>query len=198
MGGLVEDLLLLAELDRGRPLRAEPVELRRLCADAVGDSNAVANDHVLSLEPGNPVVVVGDPERLAQVAHNLVRNALAHTPPGTEVRVSAGSDGRMGFMRVADNGPGIPAVEASRVFDRFYQADRSRSGAGTGLGLAIVRAIAEALGGSAEVSPTPGRGATLTVRIPLDPTHPAGPTPAAPPPSPSSVAPPSPASPQLR
>ena len=198
MGGLVEDLLLLAELDRGRPLRAEPVELRRLCADAVGDSNAVANDHVLSLEPGNPVVVVGDPERLAQVAHNLVRNALAHTPPGTEVRVSAGSDGRMGFMRVADNGPGIPAVEASRVFDRFYQADRSRSGAGTGLGLAIVRAIAEALGGSAEVSPTPGRGATLTVRIPLDPTHPAGPTPAAPSPSPSSVAPPSPASPQLR
>jgi len=106
----------------------------------------------------------------------------------------------MGFMRVADNGPGIPVVEASRVFDRFYQSDRSRSGAGTGLGLAIVRAIAEALGGSAEVSPTPGHGATLTVQIPLDPTHPAGPTPAAPPPSssPSSVAPPSPASSQLR
>jgi len=197
----------LAELDRGRPLRAEPVELRRLCADAVGDSNAVANDHVLSLEPGNPVVVVGDPERLAQVAHNLVRNALAHTPPGTEVRVSAGSDGAMGFMRVVDDGPGIPAAGASRVFDRFDQADPSRSGAGTGLGLAIVRAIAEALGGSAEVSPTPGRGATLTVRIPLDPTHPAGPAPAAPPRSPSSVpspspssasAPSSPASPQLR
>jgi two-component system OmpR family sensor kinase len=162
-----------------------------LCADAVEDSNAVASDHVLSLEPGHSVVVVGDPERLAQVAHNLVRNALAHTPPGTEVRVSAGSDGAMGFMRVADNGPGIPAAEASRVFDRFYQADRSRSGAGTGLGLAIVRAIAEALGGSAEVSPTPGRGATLTVRIPLDPTHPTGPTPAAPPPSPSSVRTPS-------
>jgi two-component system OmpR family sensor kinase len=168
MGGLVEDLLLLAELDRGRPLRAEPVELRRLCADAVGDTNAMPHDHVLTLEPGGPVVVLGDAERLAQVAHNLVRNALAHTPPGTVVRVSAGAAGSMGYLRVADNGPGIPTAEAGRVFDRFYQADPSRSSAGTGLGLAIVRAIAEALGGSAEVSPTPGGGATLTVRIPLD------------------------------
>ena len=86
MGGLVEDLLLLAELDRGRPLRAEPVDLHRICADAVGDSNAVAHGHHLTLEPGPPVVVLGDGERLAQVAHNLVRNALAHTPPGTEVQ----------------------------------------------------------------------------------------------------------------
>ena len=90
MGGLVEDLLLLAELDRGRPLRSEPVDLHRVCADAVDDSNAVPHDHHLTLEPGPPVVVVGDGERLAQVAHNLVRNALAHTPPGTEVTVSTG------------------------------------------------------------------------------------------------------------
>ena len=90
MGGLVEDLLLLAELDRGRPLRAEPVDLQRICTDAVDDSNAVAHAHHLTLQPGPPVVVVGDAERLAQVAHNLVRNALAHTPPGTEVVVSTG------------------------------------------------------------------------------------------------------------
>jgi two-component system OmpR family sensor kinase len=171
MGGLVEDLLLLAELDRGRPLRAEPVDLRRLGADAVGDSNALAHEHDLALEDGPAVVVRGDPERLAQVAHNLVRNALAHTPPGTPVRVSTGTTGSMGFIRVADNGPGIPPAVATRVFDRFYQGDPSRSNAGTGLGLAIVRAIAEASGGSAEVSPTPGHGATLTVSIPLDPTH---------------------------
>ena len=82
MGGLVEDLLLLAELDQGRPLRAEPVDLQRLCADAVGDSSAVALDHRFSLVPGRPVVVEGDSERLAQVAHNLVRNAVAHTPTG--------------------------------------------------------------------------------------------------------------------
>ena len=90
MGGLVEDLLLLAELDRGRPLRAEPVDLHRICTDAVDDSNAVPHGHQLTLQPGPPVVVVGDDERLAQVAHNLVRNALAHTPPGTEVVVSTG------------------------------------------------------------------------------------------------------------
>ena len=96
MGGLVDDLLLLAELDRGRPLRAEPVDLHRICADAVGDSNAVPHGHHLSLAPGAPVVVIGDGERLAQVAHNLVRNALAHTPPGTDVTVSTGVAGSHG------------------------------------------------------------------------------------------------------
>jgi two-component system OmpR family sensor kinase len=123
--------------------------------------------------------VVGDAERLAQVAHNLVRNALAHTPAGTSVRVSTGISGRMGFVEVADDGPGIPSEEADRVFDRFYQADRSRSGGGTGLGLAIVRAIAEALGGSAEVvvrgqtgsGSGSTSGATLRVKIPLAASH---------------------------
>jgi len=171
MGGLVEDLLLLAELDRGRPLRAEPVDLQRICADAVGDSNAVAHGHHLVLEPGPPVVVLGDGERLAQVAHNLVRNALAHTPPGTEVSVSTGVAQKMGYIRVSDNGPGIPRAEAARVFDRFYQGDPSRSASGTGLGLAIVRAIAEALHGTAEVLQTEGPGATLVVKIPLAATH---------------------------
>jgi two-component system OmpR family sensor kinase len=171
MGGLVEDLLLLAELDRGRPLRAEPVDLQRICADAVGDSNAMAHGHHLLLEPGPPVVVLGDAERLAQVAHNLVRNALAHTPPGTEVTVSTGVAQKMGYVRVSDDGPGIPSEVAARVFDRFYQGDPSRSAPGTGLGLAIVRAIAEALHGTAEVVPTPGAGATLVVKIPLAATH---------------------------
>ena len=171
MGGLVEDLLLLAELDRGRPLRSEPVDLHRICADAVGDCNAVAHGHQLTLEPGGPVIALGDGERLAQVAHNLVRNALAHTPAGTEVKVSTGVAGSMGWIEVSDNGPGIPPGEAVRVFDRFYQSDPSRSYSGTGLGLAIVRAIAKALHGSAEVVATPGPGATLVVQIPLAPTH---------------------------
>jgi two-component system OmpR family sensor kinase len=171
MGGLVEDLLLLAELDRGRPLRAEAVDLHRTCANAVDDSNAVPHGHHLALEPGAPVVVVGDGERLAQVAHNLVRNALAHTPPGTDVTVSTGVAERMGYIQVSDNGPGIPPGESGRVFDRFYQSDPSRSAAGTGLGLAIVRAIAEALHGSAEVVVTPEGGATLIVKIPLAATH---------------------------
>ena len=96
-------------------------------------------------------------ERLAQVAHNLVRNALAHTPSGTEVSVSTGVEGKMGYIQVSDNGPGIAPGEAARVFDRFYQGDPSRSAAGTGLGLAIVRAIAEALHGSGRGAPDPGR-----------------------------------------
>jgi two-component system OmpR family sensor kinase len=171
MGGLVDDLLLLAELDRGRPLRAEPVDLHRISADAVGDSNAVPHSHHLNLAAGTPVVVIGDAERLAQVAHNLVRNALAHTPPGTDVTVSTGVAGSMGYIQVSDNGPGIPAGEVARVFDRFYQGDPSRSATGTGLGLAIVRAIAEALHGTAAVVSTPGAGATLLVKIPLAATH---------------------------
>ena len=108
---------------------------------------------------------------MAQVAHNLVRNALAHTPSGTEVSVSTGVAATMGYIQVSDNGPGIPRAEVARVFDRFYQSDPSRSATGTGLGLAIVRAIAEALHGTAEVLPTEGTGATLVVKIPLASTH---------------------------
>jgi two-component system OmpR family sensor kinase len=200
MGGLVEDLLLLAELDRGRPLRHEPVDLHRISADAVGDSNAVPHGHALLLVPGPPVVVLGDDERLAQVAHNLVRNALAHTPAGTTVQVSTGVSGRMGFVEVADDGPGIPPGQAHRVFDRFYQADPARSSGGTGLGLAIVRAIAEALGGSAEVVDSgPEAGATLRVKIPLATSNveaaPASPS-SPPAPAPASATPPA-RSPQL-
>jgi two-component system, OmpR family, sensor kinase len=167
MGGLVEDLLLLAELDRGRPLRADPVDLHRICADAVDDSNALDHDHELVLRPGGPVMVLGDAERLAQVAHNLVRNALAHTPAHSTVEVTTGVERGSGVLRVADGGPGLRPEDMPRVFDRFYRGDPARSGAGTGLGLAIVKAIAEALGGSAGVTSRPGAGSTFIVRLPL-------------------------------
>jgi two-component system OmpR family sensor kinase len=167
MGGLVEDLLLLAELDRGRPLRAEPVDLQQICADVVDDCNAIDHQHSLDLRAGPPMMVLGDRERLIQVAHNLVRNALAHTPAGTAVCVATGAVGPMGLLRVTDQGPGIDPAEATRVFDRFYQGDRSRKGGGTGLGLSIVRAIAEALGGSAEVVVPPRGGVSMVVKLPL-------------------------------
>jgi two-component system, OmpR family, sensor kinase len=174
MGGLVEDLLLLAELDRGRPLQAEPVALRQICADVVADTNAFDHGHTLYMYPEDgsgpdEVVVVGDAERLTQVAHNLVRNALAHTPPGSTVRVSVRAENGMGVLGVTDDGPGISPAIAPRVFDRFYRGDPARSGPGTGLGLAIVRAIAIASGGTAEVALPPGRGACVLVRIPLAP-----------------------------
>jgi len=167
MGGLVEDLLLLAEIDRGRPLRVEPVDLHRICADAVDDAHAVEHDHHLTLEPGPPVVVLGDGERLAQVVHNLVGNAVVHTPPGTSVTVRTAAEAGMGCIEVSDNGPGISPEELPRVFDRFYRADPSRTGGGTGLGLSIVCAIAEALGGTAEATLSPAGGASLMVRVPL-------------------------------
>jgi two-component system OmpR family sensor kinase len=171
MGGLVEDLLLLAELDRGRPLRSEPVGLQQICSNVVGDSNAFDHGHRLTMTPGREVVVLGDAERLTQVAHNMVRNALAHTPTGCTVTVRVEAEEGLGLIRVIDDGPGIEATKLPRVFDRFYRGDPGRSGPGTGLGLAIVRAIAEALGGSAEVTSPSGGGAQVTVRIPLAPTY---------------------------
>jgi two-component system OmpR family sensor kinase len=169
MGGLVEDLLLLAELDRGRPVRTDPVELHRICADVVDDTNASDHAHELTMALGRQVVVLGDAERLTQVAHNLVRNALTHTPAGSRVTVSAHAERGMGVIRVSDNGPGIDPALAPRVFDRFSRGDPGRTGPGSGLGLAIVRAIAEALGGSAEATRSATGGASVIVRIPLAP-----------------------------
>jgi two-component system OmpR family sensor kinase len=169
MGGLVEDLLLLAELDRGRPLRTDPVGLHRICADVVDDCNASDHSHQLMMAPGREVVVLGDAERLTQVAHNLVGNALAHTPPGSTITVSAHAEGGLGVIRVSDNGPGIDPVLAPRIFDRFSRGNPGRTGPGSGLGLAIVRAIAEALGGSAQVTSPAAGGTTIVVRIPLAP-----------------------------
>jgi two-component system OmpR family sensor kinase len=169
MGGLVEDLLLLAELDRGRPLRTDPVGLHRICADVVDDSNASDHGHELTMAPGREVVVLGDAERLTQVAHNLVGNALSHTPPGSKITVSTQAERGMGVIRVSDNGPGIDPALAPRVFDRFSRGTPGRTGPGTGLGLAIVRAIAEALGGSAEATSSAAGGTSVLVRIPLAP-----------------------------
>ena len=116
-------------------------------------------------------MVVGDGERLAQVAHNLVRNALAHTPPGTEVAVSTGVSGTMGYIQVSDNGPGIPPASGRPGLRPLLPGRPFALGVGTGLGLAIVRAIAEALHGTAEVAASPRGGATMVVKIPLAATH---------------------------
>ena len=169
MGTLVDDLLLLARLDQGRPLERIPVDLRRAGADAVDDARAVEPARPVELVAPVPVVVMGDPDRVGQVAHNLVRNALAHTPAGTPVRVEVRVEGGMGRLAVSDDGPGLDAAAQARVFDRFYRGDVARTGEGTGLGLSIVRAIAEALSGTASVRSAPGAGATFIVELPLGP-----------------------------
>ncbi|NYI04922.1 sensor histidine kinase [Allostreptomyces psammosilenae] len=177
MTSLVEDLLLLARLDAGRPLEREEVDLARLAADAVGDAHAAAPDREWRLElpgPGCPVTVLGDATRLHQVLANLLGNARSHTPPGT--RVTTEVIGRAGevMLRVADDGPGIPADLLPHVFERFARADssRSRAAGSTGLGLSIVAAVVHAHGGHAEVTSRPGRTA-FTVYLPAAPPRPA-------------------------
>jgi len=172
MSELVDDLLLLARLDAGRPLDSAPVDLTRLVVDAVGDAHAAGPDHVWHLDvPDDVVEVLGDESRLHQVVGNLLANARSHTPPGTTVSVSltvpGGSAARQAVLAVVDDGPGIAPELLPDVFERFARGEGSRTrGAGsTGLGLAIVAAVVEAHGGSVAVESRPGRTA-FTVRLP--------------------------------
>jgi two-component system, OmpR family, sensor kinase len=162
MSTLVEDLLLLARLDAGRPLERGPVDLTRLVLDAVSDANAAGPDHVWRLDlPAEPVVVTGDALRLTQVVTNLLANARTHTPPGTVVTVGL----RDGLLTVSDTGPGLPPD--LDVFERFARGDgsRSRAAGSTGLGLAIVAAVVSAHGGRVGVRSVPGR-TVFTVELP--------------------------------
>jgi len=169
MTRLVEDLLLLARLDSGRPLQREPVDLSRMAVDAVSDAHVAGPEHQWDLElPDEPVIVVGDGARLHQVMTNLLANARIHTGPGTVVTTRLSTDPALAVLTVTDNGPGIPDPLQSEIFERFSRGDtsRSRKGGSTGLGLAIVWAVVKAHGGTIGVSSAPGR-TQFTVRLPL-------------------------------
>ncbi len=160
MTSLVEDLLLLARLDEGRPLDQEPVDLTMLAVDAVSDAHAASRDHEWQLDvPDEPITVVGDQARLHQVLTNLLANARVHTPAGTAVVTSLRHEGDQVRMSVTDNGPGIPESLQDKVFERFTRGDdaRARSTGSTGLGLSIVSAVGAAHGGRVEVESRPGR-----------------------------------------
>jgi two-component system OmpR family sensor kinase len=190
MGEVVDDLLLLARLDAGRPLERRPVDLTRLVLDAVTDAQAAGPGHRWALELSEePVTVTGDAHRLHQVLANLLANARSHTPVGSRVTVSLRTDaagsaptpdeagngaagssaGGTVVLEVHDDGPGVAADIRSQVFERFTRADRRRTedmgGTGTGLGLSIVAAVAEAHGGSVGLVSAPG-STTFTVRLP--------------------------------
>ncbi|MFM8600338.1 MAG: sensor histidine kinase [Mycobacterium sp.] len=168
MTHLVEDLLLLARLDSGRPLERQPVDLCRLCADVVSDAHAAGPEHHWKLEaPAEPVLVPGDDARLHQVVANLLANARTHTPPGSSVTLSLHTDRDDAVLRVADDGPGIPATLQPEVFERFARADASRShqDGSTGLGLAIVSAVVTAHHGSITLESETG-ATVFTVRLP--------------------------------
>ncbi|MCO5973482.1 sensor histidine kinase [Actinoallomurus soli] len=171
MGHLVDDLLLLARLDAGRPLANEPVDLTRLAIDTTSDARAAGPDHHWALDlPEDPVTVYGDEFRLHQVIGNLLTNARTHTPPGTNVtvRVAAADRDETVLLEVVDDGPGVPADLRDDVFERFVRGDgsRSRKAGGSGLGLAIVSAVVHAHGGSATLDSGPGR-THFRIRLPI-------------------------------
>ncbi len=174
MKTLVEDLLLLARLDEGRPLERRAVDLVAVCAEAVRTAAAVGAAWPVSLEASGPVEVVGDGARLRQVVDNLLANVRAHTPEGTAatVSVSVSEVGeewpRTAVLEVADRGPGL-GEDAGRIFERFHRADPARSRGGTGLGLAIVAAVVAAHGGEVAAANRPGGGTAVTVRLPTAP-----------------------------
>jgi two-component system OmpR family sensor kinase len=166
MGVLVDDLLLLARLDQGRPLERTTVDLGAVVNDAVEAARDMDTDRPISLEVAGDVYVAGDAARLRQVVDNLLRNAVVHTPTGTPVHVVVRRDGTRAVTIVGDEGPGLDAHQAARLFDRFYRGSEARTGEGTGLGLSIVAALATAHGGRAFVRSTPGLGTVFTVELP--------------------------------
>jgi len=176
MGTLVNDLLALARLDEGRPIRSDPVDLVTLARDSVDDLHALDPSRTVRLtaldgvSPPAPVTVTGDEDRLRQVLTNLIGNVAQHTPAGTaaEIAVGPGEDPEQVVLEVRDHGPGIPADQAGRVFERFYRADssRNRSSGGSGLGMAIVAAIVAAHRGTVSVHETAGGGLTVRAVLP--------------------------------
>ncbi|MEV5537672.1 HAMP domain-containing sensor histidine kinase [Saccharopolyspora shandongensis] len=187
MGGLVDDLLLLARLDRERTIDLVGVDVVPLVQDVVQDGRARDPERQIELrDGGRPLWVLADSPRLRQVLTNLVNNALMHTSPGSPVtvEVARGSAGGgalaaagaelpagtpVALISVTDTGPGIPPEHAPRIFDRFYRVDdgRHRDVGGTGLGLAITTAIAEAHNGRVELHVSPGGGSTFRLLLPL-------------------------------
>jgi two-component system OmpR family sensor kinase len=169
MTQLVEDMLLLARLDAGRPLIHEPVDLSRLVVDTVSDAHVAGPDHSWSLDlPDEPVVVDGDEARLHQVLANLLSNARTHTPAGTSVTTAlARDDTGAVVLTVTDDGPGIPEALRPEIFERFARGDSSRSRrmGSTGLGLAIVAAVVKAHGGTIDVRSAAGN-TEFAVRLP--------------------------------
>jgi len=180
MGGLVEDMLVLARLDQQRPIERRPVDLLTLAADAVQDARVVAPSRSIDLTVGTGAafLVLGDEARLRQVISNLMNNALTHTPDGSPISARILTGYQQGnpavpcaILEVTDHGPGLTPEQASRVFERFYRADqaRGRRTGGSGLGLAIVQALVAAHGGTVSLDTAPGHGATFRITLPLAP-----------------------------
>ncbi|MCW5875494.1 MAG: PAS domain-containing protein [Anaerolineales bacterium] len=169
--GLIDDLLNLSRVEVGRLDEHTAVDVRQLVSDVVRAVEPLAQERGLKVDletAASLPAVVGSRTQLHQLADNLVGNALKYTPPGGRVRVRLREKGDQLILQVADNGPGIPLDEQSRVFDKFYRASNTQAELpGTGLGLAIVKTVVENHGGRIWVDSKPGEGSVFTVVLPV-------------------------------
>ena len=167
MSLLVEDLLLLARLDEGRPLEQSPVRLDELVREAVDAAHALDPERPLTVAL-EPAVVTGDRDRLRQIVDNLLSNVRAHTPPNSPASVRVDCEDDLAVVEVADEGQGLEPEQLDHLFERFYRTDESRTRAsgGVGLGLSIVAAVVDAHGGTVSASSEPGHGVRFRIELP--------------------------------
>jgi two-component system OmpR family sensor kinase len=174
MGLLVEDLLVLARMGESPIPETQPLDLSAIVTEAVEDARALDPSRRITLTASDHTIIEADQKRIEQLIHNLLQNALVHTPAGTSVDVGVERSGSQATLRVRDQGPGLDADQASRVFDRFYRGTSSGPESGSGLGLYIVATVAKSLGGHVSVDTAPGMGASFVVVLPGVATGPDG------------------------
>ena len=168
MGSLVEDLLMLARMDQSRELVMADVDLSTLVSEAVSSATAAGPDHPITSDITHDVHTQGDTDKIYQVITNLLANARAHTPAGTQIHVATFSTADGSFVTVSDNGPGLSSADQAHIFERFYRVDTSRqrsSDDGSGLGLSIVDEVMKSHGGTVSVESELGNGATFTLHF---------------------------------
>jgi two-component system phosphate regulon sensor histidine kinase PhoR len=171
---IVQDLLMLSrlELEPPDPAAAEPVPAAELVAGAVRDAERLSGErgHVITTDLDEGLCINGVYGELSSALGNLVTNAVQHTPDGTAIHVEWRADGDGGLFSVRDRGQGIDPRHLTRLTERFYRVDTSRSRArgGTGLGLSVVKHSVARNGGELEIDSVPGRGSTFRVRFPAE------------------------------
>ena len=172
---VLDAIMDVAEAEAGTlTLHRAPADLAALVAQVADVYDLVAEETgvALTVEPSSPLVASVDAPRVRQAVANLVDNALKYTPPGGHVAVTVGEHDGAAVVAVTDDGPGVPAEDRPHIWDRLYRGDKSRSERGLGLGLSVVRAVAEAHGGTATVDDAPEGGSRFSLRLPVRRAHP--------------------------